>query len=375
MYKLTGTYLCTVEAPFKRGNINVFAWEPYPVQMAAKKRVLSLGHVPVHNAETVAQFYDTFDVISTTKEERERSAFLEGLRTRKWGEFDAILRCFWYEGDEMEPFDSELVPLLPSSLQIHSSCGAGYDWMDIPAYTERGFLYCNGASAPAEAVADLALYLVLSVFRHLTEAQLAARSGSTEAWQRARAVSAKAQNPEGKTLGIIGLGRIGYLLAKKAHHGLDMNIQYHDVRRRTQEDETAVQATYIDTLEGLVQTSDCVVCCVPFEGHKLFDATMFSRFKKGSRFVNVARGSLHDEAALVAALKSGHLAAAGLDVQEQEPEVHPELIKMGNVTLTPHIGGTTVESGIAFEKLAMDNITAFFQTGKALTPVNGTVGT
>ena len=106
--------------------------------MRAKKRVLSLGHVPEHNPETVKEFYNTFEVIATTKEERERFAFLEGLRTRKWGDFDAILRCFWYEGDEMEPFNTELVSLLPDSLKIHSSCGAGYDWMDIPAYTKRG---------------------------------------------------------------------------------------------------------------------------------------------------------------------------------------------------------------------------------------------
>ena len=152
-----------------------------------------------------------------------------------------------------------------------------------------------------------------------------------------------------------------------------MKIQYHDIIRRTQEDESAVEATYFDDLEDLLRASDCVVCCVPFGGQRIFNAEMFSKFKKGSRFINIARGSLHDEVALVAALKSGQLSAAGLDVQEKEPEINPELIKMGNVTLTPHIGGTTVESGIAFEKLAMENIMSFFHTGKAVTPVNGEV--
>ena len=104
----------------------------------AKFKVLSLGHVPHNNPDTVKKFYEQFDVITTTAEERDRPIFLESLRTKRWGDFDAILRCFWYEGAEMGNFDEELVPLLPSSLKIHSSCGAGFDWMNIPMYTERG---------------------------------------------------------------------------------------------------------------------------------------------------------------------------------------------------------------------------------------------
>lgn len=103
-----------------------------------KFRVLLLGHKPYHNAETVDRLYRTCEVIETSKSERERPNFLENLRTQKWGDFDAILRPFWYEGDEMEPFDGELISLLPRSLKVHSSCGAGYDWMDIPLYTEKG---------------------------------------------------------------------------------------------------------------------------------------------------------------------------------------------------------------------------------------------
>ena len=101
-------------------------------------RVLLLGHKPYHNAETVERLYRTCEVIETHRGDRERANFLQNLRTKKWGDFDAILRPFWYEGDEMEPLDKELIDLLPESLKIHSSCGAGYDWMDIPMYTEKG---------------------------------------------------------------------------------------------------------------------------------------------------------------------------------------------------------------------------------------------
>ena len=189
-------------------------------------------------------------------------------------------------------------------------------------------------------------------------------------WLKGRAESAHAHNPEGHSLGIVGMGNIGYLLAKKAYHGLGMRIQYYDIRRRPQDQESLIEAKYFDTLDGLLADSDCIVVCVPFGGEKMFDAAKFATMKKGARFINVARGPLHDEAALAEALKSGHLSAAGLDVQEKEPEVHPELVKLPNVTLTPHNAGATVETTIGFEKLAMDNVEAFFNTGKGLTPVN-----
>lgn len=219
----------------------------------------------------------------------------------------------------------------------------------------------------------MALWMILSVFRNLFAAGIAGKSGSIEEWQVGRVAALKAHSPENHKLGIIGLGNIGYLVAKKAFHGLGTKIQYYDINRRSKDEEEAVCATFFDSLDDLVANSDCVIVCVPFGGRRMFDATMFAKFKKGSRFINLARGPLHDEAALAEALKSGHISAAGLDVQEEEPKVNPELIQMPNVTITPHNAGTTIESNIAFEKLAMDNVEVFIAEGKGVSMVNAGV--
>ena len=108
--------------------------------MAVNKqpRILVLGQKPSQNLEVVERLYQKFDVVTTTKAERERFAFLQNLRDRTWGDFDGILCPYWYEGHEMEPFDEELIALLPKSLKVHASMGAGYDWMNIPEYTKKG---------------------------------------------------------------------------------------------------------------------------------------------------------------------------------------------------------------------------------------------
>lgn len=216
----------------------------------------------------------------------------------------------------------------------------------------------------------MALWMILNVFRNLFAAGVAGKSGNVQKWQAGRVAALNAHSPENHTIGIIGLGNIGYLVAKKAFLGLGTKIQYFDIKRRSKDDEDAVCATFFDSLDKLVANSDCVIVCVPFGGRRIFDATMFAKFKKGARFINLARGPLHDEAALADALKSGHISAAGLDVQEQEPEVHPELLKMSNVTITPHNAGTTIESNIAFEKLAMDNVDAFVTEGRGISMIN-----
>ena len=145
---------------------------------------------------------------------------------------------------------------------------------------------------------------------------------------------------------------------------------YFDVVRKSRQQEEAIDATYIDNLQYLLGISDCVLLATPFGGKKIIDAESLAMFKQGSRFVNIARGTLVSEDALVEALKSGHLFAAGLDVFENEPNVHPELRDMRSVTLTCHNAGGAIETNYGFERLAMENVEAMLLHGKALTPVN-----
>ncbi|KAI1373029.1 hypothetical protein F4677DRAFT_430799 [Hypoxylon crocopeplum] len=337
-----------------------------------KPVVLHIGDPVKHNPEVYERFASEFTVIRPEVEERQREPFLQALRDRKWGDFDAVFRPFWNTGGEMGRWDSELIPLLPKSMKIYTSAGAGYDWADVDIMAEHGILYCNGAQASSEAVADMAIFHILSVFRNLAWSQLAARSGDSEKWTEAhKFATMTAHNPQGHILGVVGLGNIGSVIARKAHACFGMRIHYHDIMRKTPEQEAATgNAVFVATLDELLGTSDCIVLAAPFGGSVLIDRERLTKFKRGSRFVNIARGTLVDEDALVEALESGQLHAAGLDVFANEPNVHPQLCKMRNVTLTAHNAGGAIETNIGFERLAMENIEAFLLKGKALTPVN-----
>lgn len=217
----------------------------------------------------------------------------------------------------------------------------------------------------------MALFLILAVFRNLAWSHQAAYSLSPQLFHDAHTNSPlSAYNPRGRTLGIVGMGQIGYTIAKKVYAGLGMKIQYNDLFRKSKEQEASVEATYFANLDDLLGNSDCVVIATPFAGQKLITAERLQKFKKQSRFINIARGSLVDEEALLASLESGHLVAAGLDVHAAEPSVHPRLVRHPRVMAMSHNAGGTVDTHIGFEKLAMDNILSFFSNGKALTPVN-----
>ena len=271
----------------------------------------------------------------------------------------------------MGRLDSELVPLLPLSLQVYASAGAGYDWADVDMMAERGILYCNGATAPAEAVADTALWYIISVFRNLMWSALAAKSLDPNEFREAHQhVTEVSYNPRGHILGIIGMGNIGFKLAKKAYAALDMKIYYHDAIRKPGDQEAAVEARFCPTLEELVAVSDCVVLIIPMAGRKVITKELLSKFKRGARLINVARGPLVDEEALADALDSGHLSAAGLDVHEDGPNVNKRLAQTPNVTMTCHNGGGAIETRINFERLAMENVDRVLTGREALTPVN-----
>jgi lactate dehydrogenase-like 2-hydroxyacid dehydrogenase len=149
-----------------------------------------------------------------------------------------------------------------------------------------------------------------------------------------------------------------------------MTILYNDVVRMSSAIEDSVSATYFAQLDDMLAVADCVIVATPFGGTKVLNATNMRKMKPGSRIVNIARGKLVDEEALVSALESGQLFAAGLDVHYDEPNVNPKLAKMKNVELLSHTAGAAVESHVGFERLGMENILSYLETGKAITAVN-----
>lgn len=242
---------------------------------------------------------------------------------------------------------------------------------NYPANSMTGIVYCNGAAASSESVADMTLFLILAVFRNLAWSHQAAHSCNPHRFLDAHRNSPlTAPNPRGRILGIIGLGQIGYTIAQKAHAAFGMQIAYNDLVRKSPEVETAVGAVFVRELDVLLSLADCVVLATPFAGETLIDAERLGRFKHGARFINIARGSLVDEEALVRALDEGQISAAGLDVHAEEPDVHPRLARHGRVMMMSHNAGGTVDTHVGFERPAMENIEGFLLRGKALTPVN-----
>lgn len=277
----------------------------------------------------------------------------------------------------MGQWDSKLISLLPPSVKIFASAGAGFNWADVDALARRGIWYANGAGASDDAVSDTALYMILSVFRNFTKPQLAARTADPEQFTAAhKLIATISMNPKGHVLGIVGLGSISKRLVPKAQV-LGMRVIYHDITRLDPAEEAALNVTCCPTLADLLSQSDCVTLHVPLNihTHHLIDASALAQMKPGSRLINTARGEIVEEAPLIQALKSGKLSAAGLDVHYYEPQVSRELAGMENVTLTTHVGGGAIDTRVQFELNAMRNILAVVgvrgeRVGEPLTPVN-----
>ncbi|KAF4974226.1 hypothetical protein FZEAL_8841 [Fusarium zealandicum] len=335
----------------------------------SKPIVLQLGDDIRWNHELYDGFKAQFEIRRSYS--MPRAEFIQALKTKAFGDFFAIYRPFWNTGGEMGNWDEELISLLPSSCKIFASAGAGFDWVDTACLARKGVTYCNAAAACAESVADVGIWLIISVFRQLSWSAIAARSGDKDQFVDAnKNLAPISRNPSGFSLGIIGFGRIGRRIAEKAYKALDMKILYNDVVQMPKEVEEPLGAVYHKSADTLLAEADCVLVATPFAGEALLNKHSLAKMKKGAKLVNIARGKLINEADLVDALESGHLSAAGLDVFEHEPHISPKLIKMKNVELLSHNAGASLDAHIGFERLGMENITSFNKTGKAISPVN-----
>ena len=266
--------------------------------------------------------------------------------------------------------DSELVAACPR-LKVVANMAVGYNNFDVEAMTAAGVQGTNTPDVLTETTADFGFALLMATARRMAEAEHYLRAGQWKTWRYDMFAGAEVS---GSTLGIIGMGRIGQGIAKRGAHGFGMNVIYHNRSQLTAEQEAECQARYVSKDE-LLRTADHVVLVLPYTAatHHTIGAPELALMKSTATLVNIARGGVVDDAALAHALRTQRIAAAGLDVFEGEPHVHPDLLTVPNVVLTPHIASATVATRLAMANLAADNLIAFFDGRGALTPVNRVV--
>ena len=243
-----------------------------------------------------------------------------------------------------------------TKLKIVANVAVGFDNVDVPACTKRGVAVTNTPGVLDETTADFAWALMMAVARRVGEGETLARSGNWKGWDLDQLVGTDVW---GKTLGLVGFGRIGRAMARRAG-GFKMKVIYSDVQRASEDVEKELNAEYRD-FNTLLAESDFVSLHVPLlpETQGLLEAAKFFRMKPTAFLINTSRGSVVDEAALVHALESKKIAGAALDVYENEPFIHPGL-KRSNVVLTPHIASASLETRTKMASIAAENVRDFF---------------
>jgi glyoxylate reductase len=251
-------------------------------------------------------------------------------------------------------------------LRVVSNVAVGYNNVDVEAARRRGVVVTNTPDVLTETTADFAWALLMAAARRVVEADRYVRSGEWKAWKWDLLWGA---DVHGKTLGIIGFGRIGRAVARRAL-GFGMRVLYYDAVRTSAENEREVNATYVDK-ETLLRDADFVSLHVLLsaETRHLIDERALRSMKKTAILVNAARGPIVDEAALARALSERWIAGAGLDVFEEEPAVHPGLVPLDNVVMAPHIASASYDTRVAMSTLAVKNCLAVLGGQAPLTPV------
>ncbi|POR34550.1 Putative 2-hydroxyacid dehydrogenase UNK4.10 [Tolypocladium paradoxum] len=331
--------------------------------MAGKPKVLLLGKIE-HALDAWSGIADIAQVLQPKAANRD-----DFFAECKAGAFDGASVAYRTFGsfDVTGKIDSALLDVLPKSLRFlcHNAqlmiqqsrsglglmeTGAGYDQVDIPACTAHNVRVSNTPTAVDDATADITIWLLIGALRNLPTSMAALRAG---AW-RGKALPALGHDPQGKVLGILGMGGIGRNVAAKARV-FGMRIRYHNRSRLSPELEDG--AEYVD-FETLLRESDVLSLNLPLnpKTRHTISAPQFAIMKPGIVIVNTARGAVMDEAALVHALATGQVASVGLDVFENEPEIHPGLLANDSVLLVPHMGTWTKETATKMEEWAISNV-------------------
>jgi len=256
----------------------------------------------------------------------------------------------------------------PLRARILANFGVGFNHIDITAAKARGLAVSNTPDVLTDATADIAMTLLLMVSRRAGEGDRHVRCGAWTGWRPTHMLGTQAS---GKTLGLIGMGRIARAVARRAHHGFGMRIMFHDPYPPSPSEAAALGAEARQTLDQVLEESDFVSlhCPATPETRHLMNRERLALMRRSAFLINTARGDIVDEAALVDALADGTIAGAGLDVYEHEPEIKPELLSMENVVLLPHLGSATHETRIAMGRRAVENLRLFFNGSPLRDPV------
>jgi lactate dehydrogenase-like 2-hydroxyacid dehydrogenase len=310
------------------------------------QEVLMMGPIPSAQMKELEENY----LIHRLWQAEDPEARLNEVRSRITG----IVSTAWFG------VSGKLIRALPN-LEIISHFGVGYDNVDVLAAKERGVIVTNTPDVLTDDTADIGIGLVLAVFRRLVEGDIYVRSGQ---WGR------KGPMPLGRTLrgramGIVGLGRIGHAVARRAE-AFGIDVSYFGPRQKK-----GVSYPYCADLAKLADWSEILVITCPYNAqtHHLIDAKILKALGRKGVLINIARGKIVDENALVDALEGGIISGAGLDVFENEPDVPSSLCRLDNVVLQPHQGSATVETRAAMAQLVVDNLRAYFEKAEVLTPI------
>lgn len=277
------------------------------------------------------------------------------------GRFDAILPTL---GD---PLGAGVIEqATDAKCKILANFGVGYNHIDVSSARSAGMIVTNTPGAVTDATADIAMTLMLMTCRRAGEGERAVRAGAWEGWHPTQLLG---MHVSGKTIGIIGMGRIGKAIAKRAGLGFDMEVVFFN---RSKVADFGVPARQLETLGEVCSAADIVVLAVPAtpETHHLLNADLLGRMQRHAVVVNIARGDVIDETALIHSLETGQIAGAGLDVYENEPVVPDALKALENVTLFPHLGTAALEVRVDMGLMAVANLNAWINGETPLNPVN-----
>jgi glyoxylate/hydroxypyruvate/2-ketogluconate reductase len=287
-----------------------------------------------------------------------------------WPRDELIARLQGHDGifvAATEPIDAALVAACPD-LKAVCSMAVGYNNIDVAACAARGIAVTNAPDVLTETTADFGFALMLATARRITESERFLRTGQWQRWSHDFFCGA---DVHGATLGILGMGRIGQAIARRGALGFGMKVIYHNRSKLAVEVEAPLSARWVEK-DVLLRQADHLVIVVPYSkaSHHAVGAAELAQMKPTATLTNVARGGVVDDAALAQALADKRIAAAGLDVFEGEPKVHPALLGVPNVVLTPHIASATQATRMKMATLAADNLIELLNGRPALTPVN-----
>ena len=312
----------------------------------AKPKVVITRKLPAAAEERARKLFDV--ELNASDVPLDAAALARAMR-----EADGLLPCV------ADKITAELLATPGRKARIVANYGVGYNNIDVAAAKANGVVVTNTPDVLTEDTADLALTLMLATARRAGEGERELRSGKWTGW---RPTHMLATQVHGKTLGLIGIGRIGRAVARRAHFGFGMKIIYHDPYPLSEADAQALGAERKDSIEAVLNASDFVSlhCPATPETRHLMNAARLAQMRKGSILINTARGDVVNENDLIAALQAGTIGGAGLDVFEREPLVPAALVARENVVLLPHLGSATIETRVAMGMRAIDNLEAFF---------------